>query len=220
MWRVLTGAVYHVIIGRMLCSEDLLMIELGPPYRPATPEDAFALAELVNIAGEGLPLYLWSKMAEPDETPWDVGRRRAKREDGSFSYRNAIVLEKEREVIACLIGYSLPDNAAPIDYDEMPAMFVPLQELENVAAGTWYVNVLATYPDYRDQGHGTQLLSIADRLASDSERGGLSIIVSDGNIGARRLYERCGYRHIAERPMVKEGWENPGENWVLLVKTI
>ena len=36
------------------------MIELDPPYRRATPEDAGALAELINFAGEGLPLYLWA----------------------------------------------------------------------------------------------------------------------------------------------------------------
>ena len=47
---------------------------------------------------------------------------------------------------------------------------------------------------------------------------GLSIIVSDGNAAARRLYERCGYRLAATRPMVKEGWESTGANWLLMVK--
>jgi hypothetical protein len=46
----------------------------------------------------------------------------------------------------------------------------------------------------------------------------LSVIVSDANVGARRLYERSGYREIARRPMVKEGWDNAGREWVLLVK--
>ena len=40
----------------------------------------------------------------------------------------------------------------------------------------------------------------------------------DANHGARRLYERCGYSRTAERPTVKEGWDNPGTNWVLVVK--
>jgi ribosomal protein S18 acetylase RimI-like enzyme len=48
----------------------------------------------------------------------------------------------------------------------------------------------------------------------------VSIIVSDANSGARRLYRRCGYREIAKRPMVKEEWENPGEDWLLLVKSL
>ena len=193
------------------------MIELGPPFRYARPDDAPALAELINFAGEGLPFYLWTNMAEPGESAWEVGRRRALREVGSFSYRNAVVVEAGGHTLASLVGYALPDVPEPIDYDQMPPMFVPLQELENLAPGTWYVNVLATYPRYRGQGYGTRLLGIADRLAA-AGRTGLSIIVSDGNTGARRLYERCGYRERAVRPMVKERWENPGQKWLLMTK--
>jgi ribosomal protein S18 acetylase RimI-like enzyme len=194
------------------------MIQLESPFRPATSADAPALAELVNIAGEGLPLYLWTNMAEPGQSAWEVGRRRAMRETGSFSYRNAIVAEVDGRVIASLVGYPLPDQPEPIDYVAMPPMFVPLQELENQAPGTWYVNVLATYPEYRNQGYGTRLLSVAERLAAAAGTPGLSIIVSDANAGARRLYERHGCFEAALRPMVKEGWQSPGENWVLLVK--
>jgi hypothetical protein len=46
----------------------------------------------------------------------------------------------------------------------------------------------------------------------------MSVIVSDSNTGARRLYERCGYGAAATRAMVKEGWVNEGANWVLLTK--
>jgi ribosomal protein S18 acetylase RimI-like enzyme len=194
------------------------MIQLEPPFRPATQGDAPALAELVNFAGEGLPLYLWTRMAEAGESAWDVGRRRAMRETGSFSYRNATVAETEGRVISGLIGYPLPDRPEPIDHEEMPPMFVPLQELENLAPGTWYVNVLATCPEYRTRGYGTRLLGIAERLAAASGMPRLSIIVSDANAGARRLYERCGCSEVARRAIVKEGWENPGKSWVLLVK--
>ena len=44
--------------------------------RPATKEDAAILTKLVNMAGDGLPLYLWTKMAEGGD-PWEVGRQRA-----------------------------------------------------------------------------------------------------------------------------------------------
>lgn len=99
-------------------------------------------------------------------------------------------------------------------------MFVPLQELENLAPRIWYVNVLAAYPEYRGHGYGSALLQIADRLAEGSGCEGLSIIVSDANTGARRLYERRGYEERATRRMVKEFWDNPGKNWVLLTKAI
>ncbi len=196
------------------------MIALTPPYRPATPDDAAALAELVNFAGEGMPLYLWTGMAGPDESPWAIGRQRALRDSGGFSYRNAVVRDDGNGVIAALIGYPLADEPEPVDYTDMPPMFVPLQQLEDLAPATWYVNVLAAYPGHRGKGYGAGLLSIAERLAADTGRWGLSIIVSDANTGARRLYERCGYAEVATRPMVKNGWDNRGDHWVLLTKSL
>lgn len=194
------------------------MIDLQPPYRHARPDDAPALAELVNMAGEGLPLYLWAQMAEAGKSPWDVGQERARRETGAFSYRNAIVREQDNEVVACLIGYPLDDAPAPVDYSEMPSMFVPMQQLEDMAPGSWYVNVLATYPEHRGKGFGGELLDMAEAIAADLGKRGLSIIVSDSNPKARKLYERQGYSERAKRPMVKDGWQNPGSEWVLLVK--
>jgi ribosomal protein S18 acetylase RimI-like enzyme len=194
-----------------------MVVELTPPFRRAGPGDAQALAELVDFASEGLALHLWSRTAGPGGDPWAVGRERARREAGSFSYRNAVVLEREGQIAAGLIGYPLPDAPEPIP-DTMPAMFVPLQELENLAPATWYVNVLAAYPQERGRGHGRALLALADRLAEAAGNRGSSIIVSDANTGARRLYERTGYREIARRPKVKEDWRNPGAEWVLLVK--
>lgn len=193
------------------------MVQLTHPFRRATPDDAQALAELVDFASEGLALHLWSKIAGPGGDPWAVGRERASRGVGSFSYRNAVVLERNGRVAAGLIGYPLPDRPEPIP-DSMPPMSVPLQQLENLAPGTWYVNVLAAYPDQRGQGLGTALLGLADQLAAEPDRCGLSIIVSDANGGARRLYERTGYAEAARRRKVKEDWQNAGKDWVLLVK--
>jgi len=186
-------------------------------FRPATIDDANVLTELINYAGEGMPLYLWSQMAEPGETAWDIGRCRALREEGSFSYRNATIIEHDGQCAGCLIGYEIPDNPEPIP-DDMPAMFVPLQELENLASGTWYINVLAVRPQFRGQGLGTKLLRLAEETAQRLGKRGMSVIVSDANLGAHRLYKGLGYDERARRPMVKENWENEGRSWVLLTK--
>ena len=111
----------------------------------------------------------------------------------------------------------MAEEAEVIDA-ETPGIFVPLIELENMVPGSWYVNVLAVYPLHRGRGLGGQLLEIATGQAREDGSRGESIIVSDANTGARRLYERMGYRYVDQRPMVKDDWQNPGENWVLLVK--
>ena len=123
------------------------MITLPAPYRRAALGDAPSLAELVNFAGEGMPYYLWKRMAKQGETAREVGQSRAEREQGSFSYRNAIVADDDGGAVAALVGYKVADEPEPTD--DLPPMFVPLQELENLVCSTWYVNVLAAYPDHR-----------------------------------------------------------------------
>jgi ribosomal protein S18 acetylase RimI-like enzyme len=186
-------------------------------FRAATKEDAAALAELVNFAGEGLPLYLWTKLAKVGEDPWAVGRARAAREEGSFSYRNAIVIEQNSECAGCLIGYEIPDVPKPVSADT-PPIFVPFQELENLAPGTWYINVLAVQPKFRNRGLGAKLIALAEDTARKAGKHGCSLIVADKNFGARRLYERQGYTERASRKMVIEDWDTENEAGLLLVK--
>lgn len=175
------------------------------------------MAKLVNIAGDGLPLYLWAKSALPGQSAWDVGRERAKRGMGGFAYRNTVIREQSGETTACLIGYPLR-GSPELSAEDVPTMLVPLFELERLVPNSWFINVLATYPQHRGKGIGTELLRIAETLASDSQCVGMSLIMSDANAGARRLYERHGYREHTTRPIVKEDWTHSGKNWVLMVK--
>ena len=123
-------------------------------------------------------------------------------------------MELEGRAAACLIGHALPDEVEPVPAD-MPPMFVPLQKLENLAPGTWYVNVLAAYPGQRGKGCGTALLGLADRIAAGQRQTGAEHDRC-ADVGARRLYERCGYGEVASGN--GEGWQHPGRDWVLLVK--
>ena len=194
--------------------------DLSRQFRFAQKNDARELTELINFAGEGLPRYLWSMLNDGSTTDWAIGRERAQRETGSFSYRNAVVYEDQGKAAATLIGYVLPDQVDLSIYSEMPAMFVPLQELEDSALSTWYVNVLAAYPEYRGCGIGSQLLDTADQLAQSNECPGLSIIVANTNHGARRLYERKGFREVASRNVISDNWATDAEEWILLIKTL
>lgn len=185
--------------------------------RPGKIEDALLLAKLVNYAGEGLPLYLWEQMAEEGQTAWDIGQERAARNSGGFSYQNTTMIEYEGQPAGCLIGYEIAKTAEPIAED-LPPMFIPLLELENLALDTWYVNVLAVLPEFRNLGLGSTLLKKADEIGASLGKSGMSVIVADKNTNARKLYERFLFEERAQRPMVKEGWLSNNENWVLMTK--
>lgn len=192
------------------------MIDLPPPFRVATSDDAAALADLVNFAGDGMPLHLWTGMAAPGEDPWEVGRARqaAKAAEGQI-----VVADLGDGAVASLTGYAIGPDPETIG-DETPALFRPLIELENAAPETWYVNVLAAYPDQRGKGLGRALLDIAERLARAEGLSRMSVIVADSNGGARNLYERQGYAEVATRPADGSAWGSDVTGWVLLVKSL
>ena len=187
-------------------------------FREARQDDAGVLAELVNLAGEGMPLQLWETMREPGETAWDVARRRAARDDGGISWRNAVIAEVDGEIAGALIGYPRPPMPEPVDYAAMPSMFTPLQELETLAPNTWYVNILAVFPAFRGRGLGARLMTMAEDIAAREGKPGLSVIVSDASTNAKQLYLTCGYRQAAMRPKAWDAGHIEGESWILLTK--
>lgn len=193
--------------------------------RPATTlrrarlADADKLAELANIAADGLPLYLWQQIAGADGDPWAVGTARAARPDGSFSYRNGWIAQADGQSAGCLVGYPLADRLQPIPAD-MPAMFRPVQELENRVPGSWYVNFLAVYPAYRRRGVAGQLIAAAVGQARAAHARDLTLITADANADGLAFYRASGFHEIGRQVMVKEDWEGQGTDWVLLSKPV
>jgi ribosomal protein S18 acetylase RimI-like enzyme len=189
-------------------------------YRPATKADASALAVLVDIAGEGLPAHLWSTLKAPGQSILEVGRERAARETGGFSYRNAVVAEVEGEIAACLVGYRLDDPYDLGDLEQVPPLVRPLVLLEAKAPGSWYVNVLATFPEFRRQGLGMALLGIAEGKARGEGAHALSVIVAAENERAARLYAAAGYEALATEPIFAFPGCPHGGDWLLMVKPL
>jgi len=181
-------------------------------YRPAVKGDARDLARLINYAGEGVPVHFWNKIKPADQDVWDFGAGRAARDEGAFSYRNAIVATVDGAVVGCAIRYVIHAAADPADYDAMPPMFVPMQQLEDLAVGTEYLNVLAVDPEFRGRGIGTRLCGTAEVDRTRDQ----TLIAFDSNAGAIKLYKSLGFEIEATRPMVKEDWDGEGENLLLM----
>lgn len=187
--------------------------------REAKASDAAHLVRFINMAADDLPLYFWQRSVGPQADAWAFGQERAARESGSFSYRNAWLAEIEGEVAACLLGYPAEPAPKAIDPDT-PAIFVPLLELEALAAGAWYLNVLATYAAFRGKGLGSALLAKAETIAQAAGHRAISLIAADTHLDALRLYTAKGYREIARRAVVKDDWQVEARDWVLLIKPI
>ncbi len=169
--------------------------------RQAEASDARDLAKLIDIAGEGIPAWLWAQKCQAGQTPLEVGAERAQRAEGGFSYRNALVAEKNGEVLGMVLGYPI-DAASTGDPSNFPAPIAPFVELEAQSVGTWYINALAVFAGNRESGIGSKLLNAVEVQAAAEGYPVMSIQVYAQNVGAHRLYQRLGYT-IAARSEVR-----------------
>ena len=186
----------------------------------ATREDAAQLAYLINLAGEGIPEFLWQGMIEGTESPLEVGAKRAAREEGGFSYRNAKVIRQEGKVAGMIISYQLDDPYKTGDLSEYPDVVRPLIELEAQAPGSWYINALATSEQFRGLGIASILLQDAEQQARAQGVSSMSIIVASENPSAKKLYLNQGYQLQTSRAVVEYPNCIHGGNWELLTKNL
>lgn len=188
--------------------------------RKATREDSPALARLMNVAGEGIPAYLWSRMAGPGENSMTLGAQRVARTEGSFSYTNAYVAEVHEIIAGMLLSYRLPDPYEAGPLDDYPDVVRPLIELEALVPGAWYINAIACLAAFRGQGIGSRLMWLAETLARAAGADRIALIVAEENAGAKRLYQRLGYTSVSRRAMLPfPGCPHRGD-WLLMQREL
>ena len=183
--------------------------------RPARKEDCATIAALYSIASDGVADYIWSKLAEPGEELLDVGRRRYEREDSVFSYRNCTVVEIDGKVIGMLVAF--PMHVDP-SYEETDPVLAPYAKLEE--DNSYYICGMALFPDQRGGGVGSRLLALAEEHARERGFAKLSLIVFERNAGARRLYERKGYRELGREAVYSHPLIQHTGDAILMVKTV
>lgn len=135
-------------------------------------------------------------------------------ETAAVSYTHAWIGEVHDEPVSCLICHE-PSEVPTLPDDYIPEMFKPVLILENRALSTGNVFILSTSEEFQGQGIGSRMLEFAQWYAGLN---GMSLLINDANVRARALYERHGYVVTSSEAMVKKEWENPGQNWLLMVK--
>lgn len=191
-------------------------------YGPAGKRHARAIAELMNVAGEGIPLALWSGDAPGAGDPLDVGARKAARDDANFSYANAQVAVVGDRVAGMALAYRLdePTSGDSAALADIPELVRPMVELEREVGGSYYINALAVREGFRGRGIGTRLLRLLAPLARDAGCSLMSVGVFAENTDALRLYRREGFRVAAERPLIAHPCYTRTDRTLMLVKPL
>jgi len=162
-----------------------------PVFRPARKEDCPSIAALYSISSDGVADYIWTRLAEPGEDILTVGQRRYEREDSVFSYRNCTIIEDDGDVLGMLVAF--PMHVSPGEAETDPVL-APYSRLE--VDNSYYICGMALFPEHRGRGIGTQLLALAETHALQKGFAQISLVVFEQNEGAKRLYERSGYKEV------------------------
>jgi len=187
--------------------------------REATLDDCRAIAELALMAGEGIPAYFWEQSRRGRQDIIDVGANNLTSETENFSYRNVTIAEVDGKIAGMLLAYKLPPPGNLDDLNEYPEFIRPLIELEQCVPGSYYINMIATYPGFRGKSIGTRLMGTVSESALEAGCKLISVEVFEQNQGALKLYQRLGYE-ITERRRVVPHSCHPysGGDIILLTK--
>jgi len=170
--------------------------------RKASLADCKSIAELALMAGEGIPAYFWAQSRQEGQDIMDVGANNLASETENFSYRNVTIAEVDGKVAGMLLAYTLPASDNPDDVNEYPEFIRPLIELEQCVPGSYYINMIATYPEFRGQSIGTRLMGTVAKAAAAAGCQLISVEVFEQNQGALKLYQQLGYQVTERRRVV------------------
>lgn len=165
-------------------------------YRPAEIKDCPKLAELINIASDGVVEYLFHDLV-PGITPVQLVAHNLENEHSPHSYKSAVVASDGTDVIGMALSYP---SAYHTITDEMKNFF-PGDRIEHLrdfysssVDTSWFLDALCVVEGYRRRGIGEMLISLTKEKAIEHGFNALSLIVFADNTLAIPVYERAGFK--------------------------
>jgi len=146
-------------------------------YRPALKSDSTIIARLASIASDGVSDYAWTQLARPGEDILDVARERYEREGAQVSYQNCTIAVASNKPVAMLLAW--PESTQANAEEKADPVLAPFENLRE--DGSYYIDCIAVFDDYRRHGIGSELMYLAEQQADDKELGKMSLIVFEEN---------------------------------------
>ncbi|CAB1059453.1 hypothetical protein D1BOALGB6SA_4215 [Olavius sp. associated proteobacterium Delta 1] len=167
-------------------------------YRPAEKNDSPKLAELINIASDGVVEYLFHDLV-PGMAPAQVVAYNLENDNFPHSYKSAIAAVDGNTLVGMALSY--PSFYHKIT-NEMRDFF-PADRLEHLrdfytscVNNSWFLDALCVAESHRKRGIGEKLISLTKEKAMENRYNTLSLIVFADNALAMPVYESTGFEVV------------------------
>lgn len=165
-------------------------------YRTGRRDDSKKLAELIDIASDGVVEYLFHDLFQ-GLSPLEVVAQNLAQDNYPYTFNNAIVAVDGNAVVGMILSY--PSSFHEMT-DEMKSFFPPerLAHLDHFFSSrienSWYIDSLCVNKSHRRQGIGEKLIYLSKEKAAKSGYPSLSLIVFADNKPAMSLYKKTGFK--------------------------
>ncbi len=180
------------------------MTATGIVFRAATAADAYALAELAIMAGDGMYEFLLEDLA-PREMLAGLMARGIKQETGGLTWPHCFVAD-DKAVVGMVNAYPaawLRDEDRDILPQDRVQILDPIDQAQDW--DSFLISSIAVRPQHRRKGIGSRLTQWAVERASEAGYSRLTTTVWADNPAARGLFEQQGFQvvnriEVAEHP--------------------
>ena len=169
-------------------------------YRPAEKDDSSRIAELINIASNGVVEHLFHDLV-PEMTPVQIITYNLEQDNYPYSFQSALVATDGSNVIGMALSY--PSSYHKIT-DEMRGFF-PKERLEHLSdfysaciKNSWFLDALGVYESYHKSGIGKRLVELTKEKTKENGYESLSLIAFADNSPALGLYKVLGFYVVQE----------------------
>ena len=167
-------------------------------YRLGEIQDSEKIAELINIASDGVVEYLFHDLV-PGMSPVQVVAHYLENDNYPHSYKSTFVAVDGNTIVGMALSY--PSSYHKIT-DEMRS-FLPANRLEHLShfyssriENSWYLDALCVIESHRRSGIGEKLISLTKEKAIENRYTALSLITFADNEFAIPVYKRTGFEIV------------------------
>ncbi|NNL74743.1 MAG: GNAT family N-acetyltransferase [Desulfobacterales bacterium] len=191
---------------------------MGIKYRPGKKEDSGKIAELINIASNGVVEYLFYDLV-PGISPVQLVAHNLENDHYPHSYKSAVVAVDKNTVVGMALSY--PSSYHKLT-DEMRDFFPAerIAHLQNFYSSrvenTWLLNALCVIGSHRRRGIGERLIYLTKEKAIENKYNALSLVVFADNALAIPVYERTGFEVVQKVELRGNEFINHGDGCLLM----
>lgn len=175
--------------------------------RKATPDDAHSCAQLLLMASHGMAEAVYRDLIPGQPTVKIIGDHRIRPEGRSSSYPNWWIAEDpHRNVAGAINAYPLDGSCRPMREELLTEdrikILVPMIELDAEAAGTFFINIVAVFPEHRHGGIARRLIALVVEEARNAGMAAVSLTTFEDDSRLIAYYRGFGFTVAASRPIV------------------